>query len=638
MANSRSFKEYVAKTFGNQFWAVAEEYLYENYDSLDLQLYRIHKAGALEIADVHVEYVWVNDLPEMKIQFDVAISVTFEIPEADHHYDDSEEKKIWIMVRCRGDLDCNLQDFEIFDVSSYNGKNLVKNPMDDALVPVITKNNLDDVAEEFLRRHYPKALLEPTYLHSHELAKEMGLTIKMVHITKDGSIFGRSFFYDCETELYDPITDTMVKETISAGTILVDREAWFMSVIGATNNTIVHECVHWDKHKKAFALARLYDEQLSNVGCKVIGGVASNTRDAIDWMEWQANALAPKIQMPIRMFKKRVDFLISKFRREMNAYDMIDIVQSIIDQLVLDFGVSRTAAKIHLLDAGYEEAMGAFIFIDGKNVKPHKARKGYLERNKTFSISARDAAVMSVFTKEISKAKQKGNYLYIDSHYVLDHPRYVEFDEYGNLQLTHYARNHMDECCLVFELSVKNTYGQKYHTECFLNRDKLSSVDFSVAFHDGYENSPQESQLKLLAATMAEENKVFSMLPNDYTVALKTIIDWRNDQRKREQEAHPHKQIDKITAVELAERTGFNEATIRRTLNEGDSSTNTLILICLALHLPYKISNHIISHSPYPLRLSNTDHQWYDFVLQHHYPKTVKEVKNILAEYVASPL
>lgn len=87
MAGCRSFKEYVAKAFDNQFWKVAEEYLRESFDVLDMELYKIHKAGELEIADVQVEHVWVDDLPGMKIQFDVALSVIFEISEADHHYD-----------------------------------------------------------------------------------------------------------------------------------------------------------------------------------------------------------------------------------------------------------------------------------------------------------------------------------------------------------------------------------------------------------------------------------------------------------------------------------------------------------------------------------------------------------------------
>lgn len=64
------------------------------------------------------------------------------------------------------------------------------------MVPVIYKENLDTVAEQFLRDHYKKALLEPIWVDPIEVAKNMGLTVRRVYITKDGSIFGRSYFYD----------------------------------------------------------------------------------------------------------------------------------------------------------------------------------------------------------------------------------------------------------------------------------------------------------------------------------------------------------------------------------------------------------------------------------------------------------
>lgn len=95
MAGIRSFTDYVRNTFDNQFWAIADEYLRENINPLDMKLFKVHKAGEPEITDLQAEHVWVKDLLEMKIQFDVATSVTFEIPEADYHYDGSQEKKIY---------------------------------------------------------------------------------------------------------------------------------------------------------------------------------------------------------------------------------------------------------------------------------------------------------------------------------------------------------------------------------------------------------------------------------------------------------------------------------------------------------------------------------------------------------------
>lgn len=355
MADSHSFTEYVGKMFDNQFWAAAENFLQENKDALNINYYKIHRPGDFEIQSVQVEHVWIEDLPEMKIQFDVALSVDFEVHEDNYHYDEMEEKTVWLMVRCRGDLAHDLADFEIFEITDYNGKNRAKNPMDDSLVPVIYKDNLEKVAEQFLRNHYKKALLEPMWVNPTELAESMGLTVRFVNITKEGSVFGRNYFHPRKTEIFDLEKNTSTIELIPAKTILVDKQMAFMYVLGATNNTIIHECVHWDKHQKAFALARLYNKDLTNISCEVEGGAAENK------------------------------------------------------------GVSRTVAKIRMLDAGYEEAMGAFTYIDGRYVKPHKATKGFLKPNQTFSISTYDLAIMKFSSAELRDTLDKGRYIYVDS-------------------------------------------------------------------------------------------------------------------------------------------------------------------------------------------------------------------------------
>ena len=91
----------------------------------------------------------MEDLPGMKISFDVALSVNIEIKDGNHHYDVSEERTFWLMVSCRGDLDKKLEDFEITSVSSYNGKNRVKDPMDDSLVPSFLILNLKGLQRIF---------------------------------------------------------------------------------------------------------------------------------------------------------------------------------------------------------------------------------------------------------------------------------------------------------------------------------------------------------------------------------------------------------------------------------------------------------------------------------------------------------
>lgn len=199
---------------------MAEKYLEENQEYLAANLNRIHQVGEIIPSEVKVEHVWVADLPGMEIQFDIALSVEYEATERDYHYDNSDGDGMWLMVRCQGSLDNDLDDFEVFEVSEFCNKNRVENPMDDELVPVIHSEKLDAVAEDFLRKHYKKALLQPTWVDPMKLATSMGLSVKFVYITKEKSIFGRSYFFDSDAELYDPETDSFYVEHIPAGTNL----------------------------------------------------------------------------------------------------------------------------------------------------------------------------------------------------------------------------------------------------------------------------------------------------------------------------------------------------------------------------------------------------------------------------------
>lgn len=622
MAGNRSFKDYVADRFYNEIFAAIQSYTTDNYDDLDLKLYRVRNIGGIELSDIEVKFVSVNDLPGMKIEFDVVVETELEVRESDYHYDESENCRQWFMLTCSGDLACNLDDFTISSVTEYSSKNRQPKPMSDSLVPIIYKEQLESVATDFLRRHYPEALKNPMAIEPQVLAEKMGLTVEMREITKDFSVFGQLYFHDCDAVFYNEDSDEMVQTHVDARTIIVDPKAFFLRNLGSVNNTIVHECVHWDQHRKAFELERLYNSSATRIKCQVVGGIKDNTRDATDWMEWQANALTPKIQMPLAMFKTEAFKFIKQFRSELGTHELIDVMEPVIDALATFFCVSRTAAKIRMIDAGYEEAIGTFTYIDGRYVKPHRFKKGTLERNQTFSIGAEDAAIQSITNPEMAALVRDGSYIYVDSHFVLNHPKYITRDIFGQTVLTDYARNHMEECCLVFELSVKSGCKERYYTECFLNRDKTSNIDFDIKYCNGFEYATPEKKAEILADTLADEMRVYNELPTSFTKSLQMVFAWKN-----------------VTFVEIEKRTMLSSKTVSRIVNgENQGSINSIILICLGLHLPPEISKHIIDKSPFSLSFSNQSHLWYNFVLTHLYTKSMAEIRAFLQEHGADPL
>lgn len=193
MTSNRSFKDYVADRFYNELFAAIKDYAEENGEDLDLRLYQIRNISSMELSDIDVKFVSVNDLPEMDIEFDVAVEAEFEVCETDYHYDDSEFAKQWFMLKCSGNLEDSLNVFTISSITIYSGKNKLLNPLSDFLVPIMRKLDLEVAATDFLKRNYPKVLLEPMAIESQKLAENMGLEVQIHNITKDCSIFGQIF-------------------------------------------------------------------------------------------------------------------------------------------------------------------------------------------------------------------------------------------------------------------------------------------------------------------------------------------------------------------------------------------------------------------------------------------------------------
>ena len=408
MSTSRSFTEYVSSRFYSDFFSAVKEYVDDNFSNIDLHSNSVDNIDSVALVDIEVKMVGVDDRESMKIAFDVVIEAEIEVSETTRHYDNSDTYYQWFMISCEGDLSQNLDDNGIVNIQTYNQKNKHNKPLSDALVPYLHKKDVEAAATDFLKRNYPEALGSPMPLDVVKLAERMGLEIKQHRITQDCSVFGQIFFADCDTEVYDADSDLMEEKHFDGGTILADPEFFHLRNLGSVNNTIIHECVHWDRHRKAFELERLYNKDATQIKCLVVGGVKdTSVRSANDWMEWQANTLAPKIQMPLGPFKVKAAEFIKLYRKELSTFELVDVMQPVIDALATFFCVSRRAAKIRMIDAGYEEAIGAFTYIDDHYVPPHAFKKGLIEKNQTYSISAVDALVQSIMqplTKETATA------------------------------------------------------------------------------------------------------------------------------------------------------------------------------------------------------------------------------------------
>lgn len=620
----RSFQDYVSSRFEDELFQATEKFVFSNRFKPEFTTKKISYPTSTELERIWVKSVAVNDLPELEIEFIVTVEAQVNLQVVRGQWDDFDECFPWIQLKCKGDLDQNLDDFEVTGIRIFDKTKPAPKPLDDALVPYLKKEEYEEEVRAFLKRnHYSEMLLEPQAIDPVLLAQRMGLTVLQKSISEDYSIFGEIFFADCDTEFYDAEKGQMVLEHVQAKTIVVDPQAYFLRNLGSYNLTIVHECVHWDRHRKAFKLEQLYNRDAAQIKCEVVGGIRNTeAKCATDWMEQQANVLSPKIMMPLDSFKKKASSLVKYYRKQMETFELVDVMEPVIKELSVFYGVSVCAAKIRMVEAGYEEAIGVLTYIDGHYVRPHYFRKGSITLKQTYTVSIIDVAIERAVNSEFQSRLEQGNYVFVENHVCFNSAKYVEHDIVGNLRLTEYGRLHIDECCLFFDIQVKsvNKYSEAFYTECALYRDADSKVTFEAHYASG--NQSHEKQRAELAAFQEDVLGLIKSLPGSFAGAMDKVMDWSD-----------------MTEEEIAEGCELDVRTIQRIRNDDNQnpSVETIIQLCVAMRLPPQVSRILISKGGYSFKSNNKDFI-YGVLLDGCYLSGLEECNRILVGQGIKPL
>lgn len=459
MAELRSFKDVIANEFYNIIWDVIFKYVEDNPDRLDCHSYLVNQPDEAELSDLNITRVDVTDSTGDEILFDVIVSAGIIISETVRRNRETDDVEQWFRVSCRGDLNNGLRNFSIFNVSTYSREPAGKmGRLSDALVPIIAKEQFDEVAEAFLREYYPEALVTPMPVPVREVASKMGLTIKELRLSRHFTLFGAMVFNDCTIEYFSAEEREYKSLDVKRGTILVDPDVYFMRCVGCWNNTVIHECVHWYKHRKYHELTGMYDSDAARISCQVHES-GRHRRDwtPTDWMEWHANGIAPRILMPKAVTVQKIEELIHENTIILGANNRLDIMESVIFELAEFFQVSRTAAKIRMLDLGYKEVEGVYTYVDDHYISSYAFDADSKNSNQTYSISLSDSFFEYFSNPFFRRLIDSGNFTYLDGHYVINDPKYIKRSVLGGISLTDYAKMHIDECCIRFDLKYNVT-------------------------------------------------------------------------------------------------------------------------------------------------------------------------------------
>lgn len=320
------------------------------------------------------------------------------------------------------------------------------NPRTGALI--LGKNRLDEYASKYLSHVCKDALTTPMPLPVEQILEEAHLTVTEVPLSKNLDIFGCCLLLDGETQVYNKETTSMEARYYPAGTILIDPDYAELYGEGAKRNTLIHEALHWEKDKRYFEILQIKNsvasEKLYPIMCR-----QSNTfytppegkmtkENEVRWLEWQAHRLAPRVLMPLDMFKK-------KALETINHPERLDVpiplsCDTLIEVLSEFFCVSRSSAKYRLIEVGLEEILSQF--------KDYADVYAEINDSKEYQrLTPIDAYTLMFNDSILQEWINSGSFIYADGYFVLASPKYVAF-EYGEPHLTAKAKDNLQKCVL----------------------------------------------------------------------------------------------------------------------------------------------------------------------------------------------
>ena len=149
-------------------------------------------------------------------------------------------------------------------------------------------------------------------------------------------------------DVYLKDTDEYIQLTVRRGTMFIDPDVTELRNEGCFNNTVAHECVHWYKHRNYHLLAHVNDIKRSKKQQCPAAEPDERIQDKWtdeDWMEWQANGIAPRILMPKEMFIQAAE----NFREELSEIDNPYVLSyTLKNKLAEFFQVSKQSAGIRM--------------------------------------------------------------------------------------------------------------------------------------------------------------------------------------------------------------------------------------------------------------------------------------------------
>lgn len=488
----------------------------------------------------------------------------------------------------------------------------------DYLLPILYNSDYETVAHAILDDFFPEAKREiggdASVVSSEELARRMGLRVLDVRFA-DKTVMGQLYYNYGEVHLLDDSGKTYA-QMIRPGTILVNQDN--CTTAATRNSTIAHECCHMYLDRWFFLLQMMTGRKYTPYSSRRRENRRYHHKnDALDWMELQCEKL------PAYLLLERNDVIdyVEARLKQCNWKKTPENIRAIVDGLAERYEVSYQMAKYRMIELGYCEAGGIRNYVNDMVIPDHGCTWLW-PANTTFTISAKDAALLAVSDSEFERVICSGRYRYVEGHFCLNTDKYILRDYYGKPHLTVYARCHMEECCLGF--TVGGRYRRTEYAVSKVARNKTEPVTDKYRAAYRLVAEPGSSEYEKENQAMVDDGllwlEFYKNIPDDFAEMIKAIM-----KRKG------------ITQENLSSELGVDRKALLNYLNQDRPSVAHVVGICVALKVPYFISMEILGAAGIKLRSTEQDFLYRQFLLNAE-NLTVSRCEDILKQHNEKPL
>lgn len=571
-----NFSEYMEDNYYDEIFNKLKGYIASKRDSFESD--EMYAISWVNLEDIGVSGVTFDEGEDNHLVIRTTIDAEIEVKGKTRYGIDSMGVNKCYNVFFTAILDDGLHEVKITNIDEYNERQFDKRrSLSQSLLHYMYEEHIEEIAEDFLRRNYPKALLQPMAIPAEEVAKLMGMEIYYAPMAD--TIFGKTYFDEEDVQVYDSILQREILHIKTRpGTMLINPNVYFMYNVGTANNTIIHECVHWDMHKRSFELQKLLDGNCNHISCEIVetyNGIPENA-PVLQWMEWQANQLAPRILMPEKATRRVFDNALIGIHQQNPLKRYAEVVEEAVGYTATYFAVSYIAAKLRLMELGYDHVEGTKVYCNGKYMPPYTFAKGSLGKNQTYIIDEKNALFLMYINPTLRDMYFNNEIIYANCMICLNTSKYIEINENDMPILTEYALEHVNECCFVFDrkFSASTEYSDTFYRRCFLCRDVSSETFIEANYNpDHKENQGKITRREELSKVVAVSDnlaEIMENMPQSFGKTLRFHMDRLN-----------------VNEEELSYRSNISPQTISKYINNSNAEKKyaNVVAICKALYM-----------------------------------------------------